>query len=779
MFRQASELCGRVRHAAPASRPWRPWRACTAIVLLVSQAGCWWVGDNPAAPPPPANQAPLVHLTLPTGRLESGVALSFSSLGSLDPEGRLTALRWHFGDGSPIVIQDQPGALVHRYSQAGQYTVWLTAEDERGAVQSATAQLSIVAPNQAPVPALGLPGGPLVAGQALAFDSRGSLDADGRVTELRWTWGDGSPDTVQTGPGPLTHTYAAAGRYTVSLRATDDAGSSRLETALLDVSPANLPPTALLVSSAGSLWVGQTLTLDAGASTDADGRISLYTWDFGDGQRSEGTASRISHRYLNPGSLTARVTVTDDQGAQASATVGVQVRLNQAPVAVLDGPDGSLLAAQALPFDASGSFDPDGRIVRCDWDFGDGQTARTEPCAAVSHPFASANRYLVRLTVTDDQGASGSTSLALNVGAAAPTARLSANLVSPITGQEVRLDPSASSAASGRIVRYDWAFGDGRTAVSQTPEPQHVSWPSAGLRTVSLKVTDSRGISSTATLGVQVASLAPTGRWNDTGMDQCASPVHPGPDWRYPLACAGLDWAGQGWGRGQDAYLGRDALAREARLSKIGTGAAGFDFTRLGAAGLPLAIQDGRYSASGRESDGTRWDCVRDNTTGLIWEVKHPDPAHLRAMVHTYAWFNPDSSSHGGQAGVEASRDSAHPYTGLPASCTGVADSTRCNTHSYTTAVNALPAGQALCGFRDWRLPTADELSGLALIGRGAPAIDVGHFPNTRADDMVWSATPMADDASQAWSVDFYFDGFQLIVPKRWALAVRLVRSGT
>jgi PKD repeat protein len=363
-------------------------------------------------------------------------------------------------------------------------------------------------------------------------------------------------------------------------------------------------------------------------------------------------------------------------------------------------------------------------------------------------------------------------------GSASPSlsARVTASLLTPISGQEIRLDPSASQASSGSIVGYAWTFGDGRTASSTVPSVQYVSWPAPGRHTVSLTVTDSAGASQVATLAVTVLRFAPTGQLNDSGIDSCSSNLHPGPAWLNDLACLALDWTGQLWGTMQDAYVGRDAQARDGRLTKIGSGAAGFDFTRLGADGLPLAIQNGVYSDTGHEADGTRWDCVRDNTTGLIWEVKRNDPAHLRHMGHTYGWYSTDSSSNGGAAGFENNSDTSHPGTGLPAACTGVADARRCNTQSYTAAVNSLPDGQALCGFRDWRLPLLDELIGLTSYGRAGPAIDGDHFPNT-GWNWVWTSSPTAYGDFGAWSV-FGGTGQPFLDHKSFALTVRLVRSG-
>jgi hypothetical protein len=215
------------------------------------------------------------------------------------------------------------------------------------------------------------------------------------------------------------------------------------------------------------------------------------------------------------------------------------------------------------------------------------------------------------------------------------------------------------------------------------------------------------------------------------------------------------------WGEQQDAFFGRDAQAKAGTLIKVGAGMAGFDFTKIGTSGKVLTKQGETWSDSGSEVAGTQWDCVRDNVTGFVWEVKRNDPNHLRHIGHRYAWYNPDSTTNGGSAGTEAS-----------SSCKGVADETKCNTQSYVAAVNAV----GLCGKTDWSLPTEDELRNLAHTGRTNPAIDTDYFPNTAAD-WTWSSSPDANFSNGAWLV-YFNDGYDGNDLKLRAYRVRLVRSG-
>lgn len=263
--------------------------------------------------------------------------------------------------------------------------------------------------------------------------------------------------------------------------------------------------------------------------------------------------------------------------------------------------------------------------------------------------------------------------------------------------------------------------------------------------------------------GMPYAPLRATGRLNDSGIDGC-SDIASG-SWVNDLLCSAINWATRLWGPQQDALFGRDAQAKAGTLQKLGQGTAGFDFTRLGSNGRELAVQNATWSDSGNTTDGTLWDCVRDNVTGLWWEVKRNDSNHLRHKGHTYTWYNTNASTNGGNAGTTGG-----------STCTGLNDSSRCNTQDYVAAVNA--AG--LCGKNDWRLPTLDELYTLPNTRVYNPAIDTDQFPNTMPS-FYWTATTRSSWTRYAWIVefgtgfDYWISGEKVISNHQHA---RLVRSG-
>ena len=164
-----------------------------------------------------------------------------------------------------------------------------------------------------------------------------SSDPDGNQTLAGWSWnfGDG---TSATDRNPV-HSFSGAGTYQVTLTVTDNAGATNSLTAGVPVTPPpppeNKPPHAEFEVQCSNLTCSFS-----DRSTDQDGNIAAWRWDFGDGTPSS-DQQNPSHTYTVAGDYQVTLVVTDNSGAQDSKQHGAHPTApppppNQPPTAVPD-----------------------------------------------------------------------------------------------------------------------------------------------------------------------------------------------------------------------------------------------------------------------------------------------------------------------------------------------------------------------------------------------------------------------------------------------------------
>ena len=176
----------------------------------------------------------------------------------------------------------------------------------------------------------------------------------------------------------------------------------------------NQSPTASFTATPTSGTAPLAVSFDASSSSDSDGSIISYAWDFKDG--NTGNGQTINHTFSSTGSYNVMLTVIDNEGATDSVTKTITVTdpitTNQSPTASFTATPTSGTAPLAVSFDASSSSDSDGTIINYVWDFKDGSTGSGQ---SINHTFSSIGSYSVKLTVTDDKGATGSTTKTITV----------------------------------------------------------------------------------------------------------------------------------------------------------------------------------------------------------------------------------------------------------------------------------------------------------------------------------------------------------------------------
>jgi PKD repeat protein len=228
---------------------------------------------------------------------ESGALLAFAN-----PVDQLAASTSVAVDGGLYYIAvegvgkgDPLGTGYTDYGSLGGYKIDATYSDGAGLIQPVAAISSNYAPSTAPL--------------TVSFDGGQSQDA----TSWQWNFGDGNTATGVA----ASHTYLQSGVFTAQLTVTSADGLT--DSQVLSITVINQSPVALgdVSTTSGEAPLSVDFT-DAG-STDTDGSIAAYRWDFGDG--SSAFTADASHTYSAPGTFGATLTVTDNSGAQTTLAV--------------------------------------------------------------------------------------------------------------------------------------------------------------------------------------------------------------------------------------------------------------------------------------------------------------------------------------------------------------------------------------------------------------------------------------------------------------------------
>ena len=312
--------------------------------------------------PAGANQPPTASFTANPTSGDAPLTVIFNDSGSSDEDGTVVSYHWDYGDGST----DSGANTSYTYTSAGNYTVTLTVTDDDGATDTSTRLIQVTTapvPNQPPNASFTASPTSGEAPLAVNFNGSGSTDPDGTIATYSWNFGDGASGTGVS----RIHTYAAAGNYTVTLTVTDDDGATDTSTRLIQVTTApvpNQPPNASFTASPTSGEAPLAVNFNGSGSTDPDGTIATYSWNFGDGASGTGV-SRI-HTYAAAGNYTATLTVTDDDGATDTSTRLIQV--TEPPASnlppnrpVISSPyDGEMNTDLLLTVETEQFSDPDG-----------------------------------------------------------------------------------------------------------------------------------------------------------------------------------------------------------------------------------------------------------------------------------------------------------------------------------------------------------------------------------------------------------------------------------
>lgn len=272
-------------------------------------------------------------------------------------------------------------------------------------------------------------------------------------------------------PGPRAISINTAGG-TGTLASGINVGGNRVPIANFTFDP----PTGISATS---------FNFNGTSSSDPDGRISNYQWDFGDG--GSATGSVTSHKFSRPGSFMVKLTVTDNEQASGNASKELPVKDGSLPVPRFSVSPNNGDTDTKFVFDASESEDRDGRIVDYRWNMGDGSRKSGK---VVQYKFRASGRFMVQLITSDDDGLTAFIEKQVEIRGSAPVANF---VIDPEVGDTTtvfRFDASSSFDQDGFITGYSWTFGDGGSSGGEVAQHQ---FSTAGTYPIKLTVVDNNG----------------------------------------------------------------------------------------------------------------------------------------------------------------------------------------------------------------------------------------------------------------------------------------------
>ncbi len=269
--------------------------------------------------------------------------ITFTSAGSMDPNGNPLTFAWEFDDGSPTTVTADESCVHMFLNPSTLRSVTLNVTDVAGLYN--TTEIAAACDGMRPRPAISVSGGIIdIANGSVTVNQGGFLtvnatssvddtalvgDGDGILDNVEFYWGDGN--TTGTIPWNSeqqnrTHAYERAGVYLLTLNATDVTGhwkNTSMQVIVLDITP----PTPVAVITPSPAMAGETVWFNASQSTDADGSIETYVWTFlDDGVPVTLVGVNVSYVFAGePQTVTVVLNCTDSSGNWATTSTVLDI----------------------------------------------------------------------------------------------------------------------------------------------------------------------------------------------------------------------------------------------------------------------------------------------------------------------------------------------------------------------------------------------------------------------------------------------------------------------
>ncbi len=451
-----------------------------------------------------------------------GQTIELDGSESYDLDGEIVSWAWSTTEPEVTLGEVDPAdpeKKTFRAADDGVYTVSLEVCDEDD--QCTSAEVEIPVANVAPTvdeidDGAVAPGGELSV--PVSFTDPGVADTHTATVD----WGDGTAveefDPV-TNPFDVAHVFPDVGIYPIEVCVTDDDGETGC--AMFDVEAADTPGPIADPGGPYEADEGETIVLDGSGSFDPDGSIVSWEWMSPDPGPTLGDVDPVdpmktTFKADDDGDYTVELTVCDDDAQCDTEPVVIPVA-NVAP-AVDPIDDQTAVTGDTVTVEVSFT-DPgvlDTHTAEVDWD-GDGLADETvDPATSpfhITHVFAEAGTYIVKVCVTDDDEDTGCAMFAVGVSDTPPPTVIPGGPYAADEGETIELDGGASFDPDGSIVSWEWStLEPGVTVVDEDLTDAVASFTGAddGTYTVSLEVCDDDGQCATESVEIPVANVAPT-----------------------------------------------------------------------------------------------------------------------------------------------------------------------------------------------------------------------------------------------------------------------------
>jgi alpha-tubulin suppressor-like RCC1 family protein len=501
----------------------------------------------PANVPPVSVPGPNQTITLPT----STTILDGS--GSHDPNGTVVYYKWRQVSGPSVnTVPDSTYARTQITGLvAGTYVYRLTVTDNRWDTNGVTMTVVVQdsTGNVPPTVSAGSAQTIQLPTSSVTLTGTATGNNGATIGSTAWTEVSGPATGViadaaglSTGVSGLT----VAGTYVFQLKATDNNGNSSTATVVITVEaaipPAGTPPTVNAGSDQTIQLPTSSATLTGTATGNGGATIASTVWTEISGPATATIAYSAAlstgvSGLTAAGSYVFELKATDNNGL--STTAAVTITVDAAPPHVPPVANAGANQTVTLPFtditlDGSASYDSDGTITSYSWVQLSGNGGVTIQGSSQVQPAIyglTPGTYVFQLTVTDNFGATGTATVTITVDAAAtvqaPVANAGADTSIALPANSVVLDGSGSTDPGGEALTYQWSqvSGPGTATLGSADNMTTTAGQlQAGLYVFRLTVTNTSGLSNTATVQVRVINNE---RSADSGTAQVV--VYPNP----------------------------------------------------------------------------------------------------------------------------------------------------------------------------------------------------------------------------------------------------------